>query len=321
MSAMRDTHIRNLDLNLLQPLRALLEERHITRAAQLCYLSQPAMSRALERLRQMFDDPLLIRRGRTYERTVRGERLLQEVQSLIPRLEAMVQGERFEPSRSRERFRLAMTDHASMIILPALMNQIRAAAPNVWVEASMWNFRRYEEVASGRLDTALSGEEAPPFLETEVLFNVDFVCLVGSAQRVRGGRLTLKQYLQLPHVLIDTWEGQQTLVDRPLAQRGVKRPVALSMPFFVPAVFAIAHTDLVLTVPRRLATITAAVAGVRMIEAPREIEAFPYFMTWHSRVASEPAHVWFRQLLRAAAADHARRNSVPLKASPRVRIP
>jgi DNA-binding transcriptional LysR family regulator len=298
---MRDVHIKNLDLNLLQPLRALLQERHITRAARLCYLSQPAMSRALERLRQMFDDPLLIRRGRIYERTVRGERLLEEVQSLIPRLEAMVRGERFDPSRSRERFRLAMTDHASMIILPALMNQIRAIAPNVWVEASVWNNRRYEEVAAGRLDTALSGEEAPPFLETEVLFKVDFVCLVGSAQRVRCRRLTLKQYLQLPHVLIDTWDGQQTLVDRPLAQLGAKRAVALSMPFFVPAVFAIAHSDLVLTVPRKLAAITAAVAGVRMIEAPREIEAFPYFMTWHSRVANEAAHVWFRQLIRAAA--------------------
>jgi DNA-binding transcriptional LysR family regulator len=301
ISAMRDVHIKNLDLNLLQPLRALLQERHITRAARLCYLSQPAMSRALERLRQMFDDPLLIRRGRIYERTVRGERLLEEVQSLIPRLEAMVRGERFDPSRSRERFRLAMTDHASMIILPALMNQIRAIAPNVWVEASVWNNRRYEEVAAGRLDTALSGEEAPPFLETEVLFKVDFVCLVGSAQRVRCRRLTLKQYLQLPHVLIDTWDGQQTLVDRPLAQLGAKRAVALSMPFFVPAVFAIAHSDLVLTVPRKLAAITAAVAGVRMIEAPREIEAFPYFMTWHSRVANEAAHVWFRQLIRAAA--------------------
>jgi DNA-binding transcriptional LysR family regulator len=301
MSNMRDVHIRNLDLNLLQPLRALLEERHITRAAKLCYLSQPAMSRALERLRRMFGDPLLTRSGRSYERTVRGERLLQDVRSLIPRLEAMVRGEQFDPSRSRERFSLAMTDYASMIILPALMDQIRAIAPNVRVEAFAWNNQRYEEVKAGRLDAALSAEAAPRFLETEVLGNFDFVCLVGSAQRVRCRRLTLKQYLQLPHVLIDTWDGQQTLVDRPLAQLGVKRPVALSMPFFVPAVFAIAHTDLILTVPRELAAITAAVAGVRMIEAPREIAAFPYFMTWHSRVASEAAHVWFRQLLRTAA--------------------
>src|ERR1700679_2236574 len=118
-----------------------------------------------------------------------------------------------------------MTDHASMIILPPLMEQIRAIAPKVRIEASAWNNRRYEEVAAGRIDAALSAEAAPPFLETEVLYNFDFVCLVGSAQQVRSRRLTLKRYLQLPHVLIDTWDGQQTLVDRPLAQLGVKRPV------------------------------------------------------------------------------------------------
>jgi DNA-binding transcriptional LysR family regulator len=303
MSIMRDVHIWNLDLNLLHPLYALLEERHVTRAAKRCFLSQPAMSRALERLREMFADPLLVRSEGIYERTARGERLLQEAQALIPRLEAMVRGEEFDPMRSRERFRVAMTDHASMIMLPALLQQIRVAAPNARVESSAWSGRSYEEVAAGRLDTALSAEGAPPYLETEVLFDLDFVCLVGAAQPIRSRRLTLKQYLQLPHALVETWDGQQTLVDRPLAQLGLKRRVAFSMPFFVPAIFAIAQSDLILTVPRNLAMITAAIAGVRMVEPPREIGAFPYFMTWHPRLTSEPAHVWFRQLLRAAAKE------------------
>lgn len=301
MIIMRDMNIWNLDLNLLHPLYALLEERHVTRAAKRCFLSQPAMSRALERLREMFADPLLVRSEGIYERTARGERLLQEVQALIPRLEAMVRGEQFDPMRSHERFRLAMTDHASMILMPALLQQIRKAAPNVRVESSAWSNRSYEELAAGRLDTALSAEVAPPYLETEVLFDLDFVCLVGSAQPVRSRRLTLKQYLQLPHALVETWDSQQTLVDRPLAQLGLKRRVVLSTPFFVPAIFAIAHTDLILTVPRRLATITAAIAGVGMIEPPREIGVFPYFMAWHPRVTSEPGHAWFRQLLRVAA--------------------
>jgi DNA-binding transcriptional LysR family regulator len=303
MLTMRDVHIWNLDLNLLHPLHALLEERHVTRAAARCFLSQPAMSRALERLREMFADPLIVRSGRIYERTARGERLLQEVEAIIPRLEAMVRGKEFEPMRSRERFRVAMTDHASMILMPALLDQIRAAAPNVRVESSAWSNRGYEEVAAGRLDLALSAEVAPPYLETEVLFDLDFVCLVGSAQPLHPRRLTLKQYLQLPHASVETWDGQQTLVDRPLAQRGLKRHVALSTPFFVPAIFAIARTDLILTVPRRLAMMTAANAGVRMIEPPREIEAFPYFMTWHPRVTSEPAHAWFRQVFRIAAKE------------------
>jgi DNA-binding transcriptional LysR family regulator len=300
---MRTVHIWNLDLNLLHPLHALLEERHVTRAAKRCFLSQPAMSRALERLREMFSDPLIVRSEGLYERTARGERLLQEVQALIPRLEAMVRGEEFDPMRSQERFRIAMTDHASMIMMPALLQQIRGAAPKVRVESSAWSNRGYEELAAGRLDVALSAEVAPPYLETEILLHLDFVCLVGSAQPVRSRRLTLKQYLQLPHALVETWDGQQTLVDRPLAQLGFKRRVALSTPFFVPAIFAIAHTDMILTVPRRLAMITAPIAGVRMVEPPREIESFPYFMTWHPRVTSEPAHAWFHQLLRVAAKE------------------
>ena len=298
---MRDVHLRNLDLNLLQPLHALLEERHVTRAARRIFLSQPAMSRALERLREMFGDPLLVRSGRGYERTVRGERVLQELESLVPRLEAMVQGEDFVPAQSRERFRVALTDHASVILMPSLVALVRRVAAHVELEVSVWKTQSYEDVAAGRIDTALSAEEAPPALESEVLFNLDFVCLVGSAQRVRTRRFTLKQYLQFPHALVETLKGQQTLVDRPLAQLGVKRRVAMTLPFFVPAIFAIAQTDLIVTVPRKLAQITAAIAGVRVVEPPREIKAFPYFMAWHPRLTTEPAHAWFREQLRMAA--------------------
>src|SRR3979411_2127359 len=104
MLTMPEVHLRNVDLNLLHALHALLEERHVTRAAKRCFLSQPAMSRALERLREMLGDPLLVRSGRNYERTVRGERVLRELETLIPRLEAMVSGIEFDPSRSQERF-------------------------------------------------------------------------------------------------------------------------------------------------------------------------------------------------------------------------
>jgi len=303
---MRDTHIRNLDLNLLQPLEALLTERHITQAAKRCFLSQPAMSRALERLRVMFADPLLIRRAGSYERTVRGEHLLRELQSILPRLAGMVHGETFDPERTHERFRVALTDHASMTLLPALLKQVRAEAPNVRLDVSAWNDRCYDDVAAGRLDVALSAEAVPAFLETELLFTLDFVCLIGSSQCVRSRRLSLRQYLELPHVVVDTWGGEQTLVDRPLAQLGAKRRVAVRMPFFVPAVFAIAHTDLILTVPRRLAAMTEGIAGVRRFEAPREIESYPYFMAWHARVANDPAHVWFRRALSARAKDSCR---------------
>src|ERR1700757_5345673 len=113
---MRVVHLRQLDLNLLSTLYALLEERHVTRAAKRVFLSQPAMSRSLERIRDTFGDELLIRTGRIYERTVRGEWLLRELENLLPRLEALVRGEPFDPAHSRERLRVAVTDNGSIVL-------------------------------------------------------------------------------------------------------------------------------------------------------------------------------------------------------------
>lgn len=298
---MRDMHLRDVDLNLLQPLHALLEERHVTRAAQRCFLSQPAMSRALERLRQLLKDPLLVRSGRAYERTLRGERVLRELKFLVPRLEMMVQGEEFDPACSEERFRVALTDHASVVLLPSLAARVRKAAPHAKLEVTTWRTPSYDDVATGRIDTALSAEEAPPVLEAEVIFNFDFVCLVGSGLQVRSRRLTLKQYLEFPHAQVESLGGQQTLVDRTLAQLGRKRRVALVLPYFLAAIFAVAETDLIVTVPRRLAKITSPISGLRAVEPPREIKTFPYFMAWHPRLTHEPAHAWLREQLRIAA--------------------
>jgi len=300
MFVMRDVHLRNLDLNLIHPLHALLEECHVTRAAKRSFLSQSAMSRALDRLRDMFGDPLLVRNGRVYERTVRGERVLRDLESLMPRLEDMVRGEKFDPAQSQEVFRVAMSDHASMIVLPSLLASLRKAATHIKLEVSASGAETYEDVAAGRINTFLCAEEAPPSLESEMLFTLDFVCLVGTALRVRARRLTLKQYLEFQHVLVEIRDGQQALVDRALSQLGSKRHVALTLPFYVPAIFAIAQTDLILTVPRRLAKLTAVMAGVRIVEAPREIKSFPYFMAWHPRLTNEPAHKWFREQLRLA---------------------
>src|ERR1700761_5696709 len=197
---MRNVHLRDVDLNLIHPLHALLKECHVTRAAKRSFLSQSAMSRALERLRDMFGDPLLVRNGRGYERTVRGERVLRDLESLMPRLEDMVRGEKFDPARSREIFRVAMSDHAAMITLPSLLARVRKAAAHIKLEVSAAGADTYEDVSAGRMNMFLCPEEAPPSLESEMLFTLDFVCLVGAALPVRALRLTLKKYLEFQHV-------------------------------------------------------------------------------------------------------------------------
>jgi DNA-binding transcriptional LysR family regulator len=302
---MRTENLRTADLNLLYPLHTLLEEQHVTRAAKRCFLSQPAMSRALDRLRETFGDPLLVRTGGVYGRTPRAERLLRDLESIMGRLSAMMKEEDFSPAQTQERLRMAMTDHGATILLPTLLPRLRKAAPHAKLQLSAWRTEAYADVTAGRLDIALSAEVAPPDLESELIFNLDFVCLVGSAQPVRPRRYTLKQYLQLPHAVVETLDGGQTPVDRSLAQLGAKRRVALALPFFLPAIFAVAQTDLILTVPRTLAKIAASTAGLRVVEPPREIKPFPYFMVWHSRLGTESAHAWFRDQLRIVA-EHIR---------------
>src|SRR5262245_24254687 len=130
MVCMRDAHLRNIDLNLFRTLQPLLEERHVSRAAKRSFLSQPAMSRALDRLRDAFGDPLLVRSGRAYERTPRGERVLREIEPIMRRLNAIVHDQEFTPAQSHERFRVAMTDHGSTILLPKLLERLRKQAPH-----------------------------------------------------------------------------------------------------------------------------------------------------------------------------------------------
>jgi DNA-binding transcriptional LysR family regulator len=298
---MRDVHLRDVDLNLLRTIQPLLEERHISRAAKRAFLSQPAMSRALNRLRDTFGDPLLVRSNGAYERTPRGERVLREIESIMRRLNAIVHDQEFTPAQSRERFRVAMTDHGSTILLPNVLARLRKDAPHSELIVSAVGPDTFDEVAAGRIDLSLCAEEVPAALENQVIFNLDFVCLVGSRQRIRSRRLTLKQYLQLPHAMILTGDGHQAMVDRPLGALGLKRHVALRIPFFIPAVLAIAQSDLVLTVPRTLAKMTNQITTLRMIEPPHELKPFPYFMSWHPRLTNETAHSWLRDQVRTAA--------------------
>ena len=137
-----------------------------------------------------------------------------------------------------------------------------------------------------RFVLALSPLAAPSPLETERLFKEDFVCLLGADHKLRARRFTLKQYLELSHVVVG-------VLDRPLADLGLRRRVALSVPFLVAAVAAVAGSDLVLTLPRKLAKAVAAMANVRSVEPPPEIKSFQYFMISRWVAIAALAFRWF----------------------------
>jgi DNA-binding transcriptional LysR family regulator len=303
MSSMCAVHLRNIDLNLLLPLQALLEERSVTRAGKRVHLSQPAMSRALERLREVLADDLLIRSHKEYQLTARGAELLNELDLLLPRLEQLWSGKEFSPQVTTGRVRLAMTDFASALILPRLMHELGQMAPGLQVEIVPWHDRSFDDVIAGKIDLLFSPLAAPPPLNVELLFDERFVCLMALAHPFKGKALSLKQYLQCSHIAIEIQISQQTLVDRPLGELGYRRQVALRVPFFISGIMALENTELVLTSPLRLAREMSSRYRVRMVKAPAEIPGFQYSMVWHPRLHSEALHSWFRSVVQQACAS------------------
>jgi DNA-binding transcriptional LysR family regulator len=188
-----------------------------------------------------------------------------------------------------------------VVVLPDLVRRISTGAPKACLEVVPWHDQRFEDVAAGRLDLVLDVAGAPPKLDSEILFDDFFVCVVASRHPFKKGRFTLNEYLKYRHVVVDVLSGQQTPVDRPLAVLGLKRSVGLVLPYFLPACLAVARSNMILTTPSRLARQLEKTAGVRVIKAPREIADFRYEMTWHARLTADPAHAWFRDQIRAVA--------------------
>lgn len=227
-------HIRKLDLSLVWPLYALLDERHVTRAAQRCDMSQSAMSRALGRLRSALDDEPLVRSGAAYERTPRGDQLLVDLQALLPRLDAAVRGNRFDPATSTDRLCIATTDFAASVLIPTLLERMASAAPSVRIEVVPWNDRVFNDIEAGRTHLALIGVQPPEPFESKPLFTDEFVCVVAENHPLRA-RLTLKRYVEHGHAVVTIGKhGGQPWIERALAANGCERRV--EYPFALSAV-------------------------------------------------------------------------------------
>jgi DNA-binding transcriptional LysR family regulator len=297
---MHVAHIERLDLNLLAPLAALLEERHVSRAADRVSLSQPAMSRALQRLRQTLGDELLVRGGRGYQLTPRAERIQRELASVVPRLESLFAAEVFDPWTAAEGFRVAGTDYPVSVFGPALFQGVFQQSPHSTMRVVPWHDRILDEVERGAVDLAFYGAAAPLSLRSEELFEERFVCAMSSDHPLaRRKRLTMKDYLRCAHVVVDIADGWQTVIDRQLQDRGTPRTASLVVPFHVTALLAVPGTPLVATIPWRLAQQYGSQPSIRLVPAPREIPPMAYLMAWHARVEDDPAQRWLRETVRS----------------------
>jgi DNA-binding transcriptional LysR family regulator len=298
---MRKEHVGEVDLNLLRPLHVLLEERHVSRAAARVGLSQPAMSRALVRLRATFGDELLVRTSAGFERTACADRLLVELDELIPRLERTFRGDSFDPQTSRHVFRIAATEYVSAVLVPEIVKRLARCAPRMQLSVTSWNAVGMEAVESGRVDLALVGEHDCRTLESEKLFSDDFVCVASLHHPFRGKRMTLASFAAYPHVDIAVTGGGNPFIDSMLAAHGTRRRILFKTPFPISAALATATSDMIYTTPRRMAQTLQALGGVQIFEAPKELAHFTYAMAWHRRLREDVIQSWLRSLVAGAA--------------------
>ena len=295
---MHITQLRQADLNLLVVFMVLAEERNVSRAANRLALSQPAVTRGLQRLRGMFRDDLFIRLSGNYELTPKGQRLVQELEIMLPKVDRLLAGTAFDPAVEEARFRLAGTDYATHVIGPPLCKQFLTAGKRVSFEISPLNDGVFDAMERGRIDLLLHADDGnvPLQYPREVIFEEEFVCVV-AREFPNSRQLTLKQYLNAAHVGVTIFGGKQTIPEQRLTAAGVNRRCAFSVPYFSMASRSVAGTSLVATVPKRLAIYESRNPALKILKAPKIMSSFKYLMTWHPRMNSDAAHAWLRSMV------------------------
>ncbi|HEY0709500.1 MAG TPA: LysR family transcriptional regulator [Polyangia bacterium] len=301
---MHDFALRSVDLNLLVVLSALLNERHVTRAARRLGLTQSAASHALARLREIFKDPLLVRRGRRLDPTPRALALLPQLERGLAELKGTIQGEpAFEPQTTQRSFVIGTTDYGQAILAEPLLRRLRREAPGVDLVMNAFP-NVIEMMDAGTMDLALGPPTAlPSGFSSQKLFSDGFMCVVRQGHpQIRGPRITLAQYLSLSHLLVAPGGSPGSLVDAELARRGRSRRVALTVTNFLVAPVVVASSDLISTGPVRLLQNLLRPYGLRGLPTPLALEGFEMHMVWHDRRARDPAHAWLRETVAATCA-------------------
>lgn len=297
----------HVDLELLVLFDHLLRERHLTRAAFRAGVSQPAMSRALARLREAFDDPLFVRAPRGMTPTVRAEALEPQVRDLLERARALLRPARFDPADVDRTFVVGGTDFLEIDILPRVARRLAEEAPRASVSIRPFTAESLGDLANGRLDLVITAKGA---LASDLYAQTILEDGFGSAVRRghpaarhgrREGALDVDRWAALSHVLIAPRGEPGSTVDTALAKLGKSRHVAVRTVSFFGACRIVSTTDMVLTAPNHVLHGLEEAFGLRVFPVPVRLEPVLLQQVWHARSHADPAHKWFRGVLRACA--------------------
>jgi LysR family transcriptional regulator, nod-box dependent transcriptional activator len=295
-----DLHL--FDLNLLVALDALLTERNVTRAGNRLNLSQSAMSGALARLRHHFRDELLVPVGRQMVLTPVAEGLVVPVRDILLKTRGMLGSKpRFDPATATRHLSLAMSDYVNEILIADVLRAARCEAPHITFELRPVGRRASEDLESGELDFLISPEGYVSSSQpADVLFEDTYTCVVWADNTVIGKTLTLEQYLDLGHVVVNVAGSEPPFNydEQFLRRSNCRRRVEVSVPTFSMAPQLVVGTDRIATITTRLAAKCARNLPLRLLPLPIAMPPMVEMLQWHKVREYDPAHAWFRGLLK-----------------------
>lgn len=288
---------KRLDLNLLVTLETLLVERNVTRAAERLHLSQPAVSAQLARLRELFDDPLLLPAQRGMTPTAKALELLEPLRESLDHVRATLSGHRhFDPLTARLSVSIAGTDYLQSTVVQPLAVALRQRAPGIRIAARHLDPSQLEaQMAAGEIDLALmTPDDGPPGLRSRHLFDERYV-LIGRRGHPRLKRgLSVAGFAALDQVVVSLRGGGfSTPVDDGLAALGHQRHVALSAASFLFVPEIVAQSDFVALVPHRL--VQHRRDTLKVMDPPFPVPGFAVSMLWHERTQGHSGHRWLRE--------------------------
>jgi len=302
-------NIKSFDLNLLLAFESLMIERNVTRAARRSALSQPAMSNALSRLRRVFEDPLLIRTPEGMKPTAVAQSLIPAVRNALDGLRAALE-ERpvFNARASKRTFHLLANDYAEIILLAPMVKEMHSKASGLTLRVdrprslfqppSPSSLAESFDLAIGFFPDALSLEAS---LRSEVLWEEQNVCITRANHPSIRGKLSLRQYANAHHAAVFYKSEGPGVIDGLLEQKGYSRRSVVLVPHFASVAFMVAESDLIATVPERLALEFRKRLKLQVLAAPVAIPPFRIMMLWHERHHSDPGHSWLRSLIAETA--------------------
>jgi len=293
-------HISRVDLNLFVVLDTIYTEGGLTRASHKLNITQPAVSHALARLRELFNDPLFERRGHSMVPTPLTRSLIEPVRASLRVLESTLHKvDRFDPATASKRFVLGLRDVLEPIALPPLMRRLAVEAPSVEVATAHVDRRNLEsELSAGSVDVAIDVLlPASDKLRFRRISTDRLVVLARRDHPALQAGLDLETYLAAGHILVSSRRRGRGLEDHELARRGLQRSIRLRCQHYFAASHVVSQTDLLVTMPERHAAVANRRFDNLVFPFPIEGPTLEAYLYWHANAEDDPANRWLREQL------------------------